>query len=70
MRRFRVGDEVRFRPLTTMRPSLKDEVGRVVEIEPHPLQKGPIYRVWIQFPRERAEGVFAYELELVKAAPD
>jgi transcriptional regulator with XRE-family HTH domain len=72
LRRFRIGDIVRFRPQTTVRLSFNiaaDEVGTVVGVEPHPPQTGPTYRMDVQFPRARVPGVFRFEYELVKAAP-
>src|SRR5882672_10232136 len=72
LRRFRVGDVVRFRPQTRVRFSFDitaDEVGAVVEVEPHSPQTGPTYRMGVQFPRARVPGVFRFEYELVKAAP-
>jgi transcriptional regulator with XRE-family HTH domain len=72
LRRFRVGDVVRFRVQTKVRFSYDitaDEIGTVVEVEPHPPQTGPTYRMDVQFARARVPGVFRFEYELVKAAP-
>jgi transcriptional regulator with XRE-family HTH domain len=72
LRRFRVGDVVRFRPQTRVRLSFEiaaGELGTVVEVEPHPPQTGPTYRMDVQFARVRVPGVFRFEYELVKAAP-
>jgi len=72
LRRFRIGDVVRFRPQTTVRFGFDiaaDEVGIVVGVEPHPPQTGPTYRMEVQFPRARVPGTFRFEYELVKAAP-
>jgi transcriptional regulator with XRE-family HTH domain len=72
LRRFRVGDVVRFRPQTRVRFSFDiaaDDVGTVVDVEPHPPQTGPTYRMDVQFARVRVPGVFRFEYELVKAAP-
>jgi transcriptional regulator with XRE-family HTH domain len=72
LRRFRTGDIVRFRPQTRVRFSFDiaaDDVGTVVDVEPHPPQTGPTYRMDVQFPRARVPGVFRFEYELVKAAP-
>jgi transcriptional regulator with XRE-family HTH domain len=72
LRRFRVGDIVRFRPQTSVRFSFDiaaEEVGTVVGVEPHPPQTGPTYRMDVQFARARVPGVFRFEYELVKAAP-
>ncbi|WP_315832942.1 helix-turn-helix transcriptional regulator [Bradyrhizobium prioriisuperbiae] len=72
LRRFRIGDIVRFRPQTRVRLSFDiaaDDVGTVVEVEPHPPQTGPTYRMSVQFARVLVPGVFRFEYELVKAAP-
>ena len=72
LRRFRVGDVVRFRPQTRVRLGFDiaaDEVGIVVGVEPHPPQTGPTYRMDVQFPRALVPGTFRFEYELVKAAP-
>jgi transcriptional regulator with XRE-family HTH domain len=72
LRRFRVGDVVRFRTQTKVRFSFEiqaEELGTVVEVEPHPPQTGPTYRMDVQFARVRVPGVFRFEYALVKAAP-
>jgi transcriptional regulator with XRE-family HTH domain len=72
LRRFRIGDVVRFRPQTKVRFSFDiaaNEIGTVVGVEPHPPQTGPTYRMDVQFARVRVPGVFRFEYELVKAAP-
>jgi transcriptional regulator with XRE-family HTH domain len=72
LRRFRVGDVVRFRPQTNVRYSFDiaaDELGTVVDVEPHPPRTGPTYRMDVQFARARVPGVFRFEYELVKAVP-
>ena len=72
LRRFRIGDVVRFRPQTRVRFSFDiaaDEVGTVVDVEAHPPRTGPTYRMDVQFARVRVPGVFRFEYELVKAAP-
>lgn len=72
LRRFRIGDIVRFRPQTRVRFSFDirpDEIGTVVGVEPHPPQTGPTYRMDVQFARVQVLGVFRFEYELVKAAP-
>ncbi|MFZ0607655.1 MAG: helix-turn-helix transcriptional regulator [Xanthobacteraceae bacterium] len=72
LRRFRVGDVVRFRSQTKVRFSFNiaaDETGTVVAVEPHPPQTGPTYRMDVQFARVRVPGVFRFEYELVKPAP-
>src|ERR1700722_10130349 len=51
LRRFRVGDVVRFRSQTRVRFSFDitaDELGTVVGVEPHPPQTGPTYRMDVQ----------------------
>ena len=72
LRRFRVGDVVRFRTQTKVRFSFDiaaDELGTVVEVEPHPPQTGPTYRMDVRFARVRVPGVFRFEYKLVKPAP-
>jgi transcriptional regulator with XRE-family HTH domain len=72
LRRYRVGDLVRFRPSSHLRRSYDvepNDAGAVVYVEPHPPQMGPTYRVKVQFPRALVEGVYRTEFELVKAAP-
>jgi transcriptional regulator with XRE-family HTH domain len=73
LRRFQVGDFVRFRPETRVRLSYAipaHEVGVVVEVEPHPPQTGPTYRMIVKFPsHEHAlPYVFRFEYQLVQAA--
>jgi hypothetical protein len=73
LRRFQVGDLVRFRAETRVRFSFNipaDQIGTVVEVEPHPPQTGPTYRMMVKFPsREDAlPYVFRFEYELVRAA--
>jgi transcriptional regulator with XRE-family HTH domain len=72
LRRFRVGDVVRFRPQTRVRFNFDisaDALGTVVGVEPHPPQTGPTYRMDVRFGQVRIPGVFRFEYELVKAAP-
>jgi transcriptional regulator with XRE-family HTH domain len=72
LRRFRVGDTVRLRPNSRLPLSFDiapGEVGAVVQVEPHPPQTGPTYRISVQFLRALVPGVFRFEYELVKAAP-
>lgn len=74
LRRFRVGDRVRFRPQTNVRFNFNipaDEVGTVVEVEPHPPRTGPTYMMMVKFPshEEALPYVFRFEYELVEAAP-
>jgi transcriptional regulator with XRE-family HTH domain len=73
LRRFQVGDLVRFRPQTRVRYSYNipaDEIGIVVEVEPHPPMTGPTYRMSVRFPscEHVLPGVFRFEYELVQAA--
>jgi transcriptional regulator with XRE-family HTH domain len=73
LRRFQVGDFVRFRPQTRVRYSYDipaDEIGIVVDVEPHPPMTGPTYRMSVKFPScERVvPGVFRFEYELIQAA--
>jgi hypothetical protein len=71
MRRFRAGDLIRLRPQSRLHTHVKSEIGKVVEVEPHPPQTGPTYRVWAAFPgSDRLNGIFSFEFELVKAAPE
>jgi len=73
LRRFRMGDLVRFRPQTRVRFSYDiaaNEVGKVVGVEPHPPATGPTYRIQVQFDRAIVPYVFRFEYELVQAAPD
>jgi transcriptional regulator with XRE-family HTH domain len=73
LRRFRVGDIVRFRDQTRVRLSFDiaaDEVGTVIGVEPHPPPTGPTYRIQVQFSRALVPYTFKFEYELVKAAPD
>jgi len=72
LRRFRVGDTVRLRQQSRLPLGFDiapNEVGAVVEVEPHPPQTGPTYRMDVQFSRVHIPGVFRFEYELVKAAP-
>lgn len=71
LRRFRVGDLVRFRPQTRVRFDYKidaDEVGTVVGVEPHPPRTGPTYMIEVRFTRARVPYVFRFEYELVQAS--
>jgi transcriptional regulator with XRE-family HTH domain len=71
VRRFRVGDRVKFRPETRVRLNYDiaaDEIGVVVAVEPHPPQTGPTYRTMVQFGERRPLAfVFKFEYELVHA---
>jgi len=69
MRKMREGDLVRrkaqYRP-----PGWEDTIRKVLEVERIP-QMGPTYRVWVGSPdNEREAGLYAFEFELVKAAPE
>jgi transcriptional regulator with XRE-family HTH domain len=71
LRRFQVGDVIRFRPQSRVRMSYdiaSHEVGTVVGVEPHPPQTGPTYRIEVQFERVRVPYIFKFEYELVRAA--
>jgi transcriptional regulator with XRE-family HTH domain len=75
LRRHREGDLVRFRPETRMRFDYgiaADEVGTVVQVEPHPPQTGPTYKISVQFPSypRALPFVFWPEYMLMKSAPD
>jgi transcriptional regulator with XRE-family HTH domain len=73
LRRFQVGDRVRFHPHTRVRFDYNveaDEIGTVVAVEPHPPPTGPTYRIEVEFPRAKLPYVFRFEYELVRAAPD
>ncbi len=69
LRRFRVGDRVKFRPDTRLRLSYDiaaDEMGVVVAVESHPPQTGPTYRIMVQFGEHRPLAfAFKFEYELV-----
>ena len=72
LRRFQVGDVVRFRAQSRVPASYgiaADELGTVVKVEPHPPQTGPTYRIEVQFERARLPYIFKYEYELVWAPP-
>jgi transcriptional regulator with XRE-family HTH domain len=71
LRRFRVGDRVKFRPQTRVRLSYDiaaDELGTVVAVEPHPPQTGPTYRIMVQF-GERSPLAFVFKFEYELAHP-
>jgi hypothetical protein len=73
LRRFQVGDLVRFRPQTRVRFNYNiaaDEVGTVVEVEPHPPLMGPTYMMSVKFPscEHALPRVFRFEYELVQPA--
>jgi transcriptional regulator with XRE-family HTH domain len=73
LRRFRVGDLVKFRPQTRVRFDYgveADEVGQVVGVEPHPPQTGLTYKIRVRFNRALLPYVFRFEYELVKATSD
>ena len=74
LRRFREGDLVRFRAETRMRFDdgiAADEVGTVVEVEPHPPETGPTYKIAVEFPARRVlPFIFEFEYELVEVPPD
>ena len=72
LRRFEAGDLVRLRPNSRVglnyHPCIAaDEIGEVIEVEPHPPQTGPTYRTWVRFSGNRVvPGVFKFEYELVR----
>lgn len=71
LRRFRVGDRVRFRPETRACFSYNialDDLGTVVDVEPHPPQTGPTYRMSVRFGDVTVPGAFRFEYELVQAS--
>lgn len=73
MRRFQRGDLVRLRRGSRIGlnyiPALKEnDVGEIIDVEPHPPQTGPTYRAWAKFSGDRVvHGVFKSEFELVRA---
>jgi transcriptional regulator with XRE-family HTH domain len=72
LRRFQIGDLVRFRPQTRVRFNYNiaaDEVGTVIEVEPHPPMMGPTYMMSVKFPscEHPLPRVFRFEYELVHA---
>lgn len=72
LRRFQLGDRVRFRAETRVRfdhDISADAIGTVVAVEPHPPATGPTYRMQVQFERALVPFVFRFEYELVEAAP-
>jgi transcriptional regulator with XRE-family HTH domain len=74
LRRFQVGDRVRFRPQTNVRFSYNipaEEVGTVAEVEPHPPMSGPTYKMMVKFPTrdQPLPYIFRFEYELVEAVP-
>jgi transcriptional regulator with XRE-family HTH domain len=72
LRRFQVGDVVRFRAQSRVRGNYdmaEDELGTVVWVEPHPPETGPTYKIEVHFERARVPRIFKFEYELVKAAP-
>lgn len=72
LRRFQVGDLVRFRPQTRVRFDYNiasDDVGEVIGVEPHPPATGPTYKIEVRFERALVPYVFRFEYELVQVAP-
>lgn len=71
-RRFQVGDLVKLRPGSRVGYGFSpvihpDEVGEVVDVEPHPPQTGPTYRVAVRFSGGRDVAfTFSFEFVLVK----
>lgn len=72
LRRFQLGDVVRFRAQSRVRSNYdiaEDDLGAVVWVEPHPPETGPTYKIEVAFERARVPRIFKFEYELVKAAP-
>ena len=70
LRRFQVGDLVRFRAQSRVPDSYdigSEELGTVVWVEPHPPETGPTYKIEAQFERARMPRIFRFEYELMKA---
>lgn len=80
LRRFQVGDLVRFRAQSRVPDSYRndigeriigtDELGTVVWVESAPHLMGPTYMIEVQFERTRVPRMFKFEYELVRAATD
>jgi transcriptional regulator with XRE-family HTH domain len=73
LRRFQVGDLVRFRPQTRVRFDFNigaNELGTVVGVELHPPRTGPTYQIQVQFERSLVPYVFRFEYELIRVAPN
>ena len=72
LRRFQVGDIVRLRPQSRLGISFQpfitpEDTGEVIEVEGHPPQTGPTYRMTVRFSRNRVlPGTFKFEFELVR----
>lgn len=77
LRRFQVGDMVRFRAQSrvpqgyldsTGKPIIgQQELGRVTWVEPDPHMIGPTYMIEVHFDRVRLPRIFKFEFELVQA---
>jgi len=70
LRRFHVGDLVRFRAQSRVPGSYDigpEQLGTVVWVEPHPPETGPTYKIEVQFERARIPRIFRFEYELMKA---
>jgi transcriptional regulator with XRE-family HTH domain len=76
LRRFLVGDLVRFRSRSRIGLNFKpnigvDEIGEVIGVEPHPPETGPTYRIEVQFSDGRiVPYAFKTEYELVKVVSE
>lgn len=71
-RRYRFGDKVRFRRPMTIGNHLymPDQVGTVIQVEGHPPETGPTYRIAVSFDERSALPlIFQFEYELVAASP-
>jgi transcriptional regulator with XRE-family HTH domain len=72
LRRFEIGDLVRFRPNTRVRFDYRiaaDDIGEVVGVEPHPPATGPTYKIQTKFGAVTVPYDFKFEYELVRATP-
>jgi transcriptional regulator with XRE-family HTH domain len=73
LRRFQLGDIVRLRPQSRVGLNFQPfitpkDTGEVTEVEGHPPQTGPTYRMTVRFSGSRvAHGIFKFEFELVKS---
>jgi transcriptional regulator with XRE-family HTH domain len=73
LRRFQVGDRVRFRARSRIPADYgitAGEIGKVVDVEPHPPLTGPTYKIQVRFRRIIVPFVFRFEYELVQAVSD
>jgi len=69
--KFRKGDRVRFRTGSRMRHNYNiatDEIGSVIEVEPHPPETGPSPRIAVRFPSCSDVLPYAWETEYEPAS--